>query len=112
LRHYALVCTSNSSILCNGDGTLHETELRNIGENGRLVGASQVTSAVERWKSQSGEGRYKITTRAYLQAPYAVTLTASRELSIAEKRLLVEVGSEGKGCKEWLAVANQLRRME
>src|SRR6266481_2972127 len=47
MKHYALVCWSDSSILRNGGGMLDPAKLRNIGESGKPVGASQVTAVVE-----------------------------------------------------------------
>ena len=108
-QHYALVCWSASSILRNGGTMLNAAKLRNIGEGGKPVDPSQVTAVVEQRDAADGKGRYDITARAILRPPYVIRLTTPRELTSAERSLIVEIGNEGAGVLDWLAVAKQLR---
>jgi hypothetical protein len=109
-RHYAIVCESHLSILSNGGGKLDAGCLRNVGDGGRSVGASQVTAVVEQRGARGNDARYEITARATVVTPFAVTLSLPRELLPAERQLLDEVGNEGKGRDDWFSVARKLRR--
>jgi hypothetical protein len=109
-RHYALICESHSSILNNSGGKLDADCLRNIGDGGRPVGSSQVTAVVEQRGTRGSDARYEITARATVVPPYAVTLTSPRELLPAERKLLDEVGNEGKGRDDWFAVVKAIRQ--
>jgi hypothetical protein len=86
-------------------------KLRNFGDGGKPIGSSQVSAVVER-TAVTGTGlSYPITARATLVAPYAVQLTAPRELSPLERRLLDEVCLTGKTAENWNAVVKQLRKI-
>ncbi len=91
-KHYALVCMRDEPLTLNDDGVgLRFGELRNL-RTGRKVGASQVTSVVER---EPGGGlakgpTYPVVFRAKLVFPYFVILSnpstgAKREARYAEQ---------------------------
>jgi hypothetical protein len=109
-RHYALVCEAHTSILRNDRAMLDVALLRNTGK-GKPVGSSQVTAVVEIGSPNGRSTRYQITARAVLVGPYAVTLASPRELSLAEQRLLADVGNIGMTSEDWLAVAKRIRRL-
>jgi hypothetical protein len=49
-RHYALVCTNQMCILRSGGVMLDSGTLRNFGDGGKSIGASQITAVVRaRW---------------------------------------------------------------
>jgi len=110
LRHYALVCENPMGIPCSSGGTLNAGSLRNFGDSGRPVGSSQITVVVERRTCNGPDMSYPITARATLVAPYAVQLSAPRQLSAQELRLLDEVSFDGTTSDDWAAVAKRLRR--
>jgi len=82
-RHYALVCASPTSFLCNDRTMLNAAMLRNIGERGKPVGSSQVTAVVGVGSPNGRSACYEVTARAALVSPYGVILTSPRLLSIA-----------------------------
>jgi hypothetical protein len=109
-RHYALVCENPLGFRAAVDGTLNTGSLRNLGNGGRPVGSSQITAVVDRTACSSSHGlSYPITTRATLVPPYAVQLSAPRQLSPHELRLLDDVSLDGETADDWMAVAKQLR---
>jgi hypothetical protein len=82
--HYALVCFSDRPLhLASSDDQIVYSELRNI-LTGRPVGASQVTSIIQR-ESHSGEGSrtYGVAVRARLVAPFLIRLGDPVMLNIA-----------------------------
>jgi hypothetical protein len=109
-RYYALVCENPMGILHNGHAVLDTGTLRNFGDGGKPVGSSQVTAVVEQTTRHDKGQIYPITTRATLIAPYAVQLTAQRELSEQELRLLHQASLGTMTAKDWIAVAKQIRR--
>jgi hypothetical protein len=108
-RHFALVCESAVSLRKSGGGSLDAGTLRNFGENGRPIGSSQVTAVVEHNGLVARSLLYPISARAWLTSPFIATLTSPRPLSQAERRLLREVGEDGNGVEDWLAVVTRLR---
>ncbi|MBP1885721.1 hypothetical protein [Sinorhizobium mexicanum] len=112
-RYHALVCTSSSSILENGGGTIDVSKLINIGDGGRPIGSSQVTAVVSCSSEIGGLGScpYEISARATLESPFFADLAKPRTLSASELRLLHDVGSDGKNVEDWLAVTRQLRQL-
>ena len=107
-RHYALVCASPSSILSNGASTLNIAALRNV--SGGKVGSSQITAVVEKAAPHGAPMIYPVIARAALFAPFFATLSSPRQLSDHERRLLDEIGVEGRGREDWIGVVRQIRR--
>lgn len=78
--HYALVCDSAAPLRLGELGHIDAGSLRNIG-SGRRLGASQITSVVER--SGLPEGRiYTVALRARLVEPYFVRLTNPEPVAV------------------------------
>jgi hypothetical protein len=106
----ALVCENSDGIPRSAGGALDIGMLRNLG--GRPIGSSQITAVAEPIPEGKGASvPYPITARATLVAPFAVRLAAPRLLSPLERHLLDEVSREGKTVEDWMAVAQQLRRV-
>jgi len=84
--------------------------LRNFGDGGKPVGSSQVTAVVERTSPHDKGRSYPVTASATLTAPYAVQLTAQRKLSEHELQLLDQASLGTMTAKDWIAVAQQIRR--
>lgn len=110
-RYHALVCASPSSILKNGGGMIDASKLINFGESGRPIGSSQVTSVVRYSAGTAALGSrpYEIAARATLETPFFADLANPRTLSATERRLIHDVGRDGKNVEDWLAVTRQLR---
>jgi hypothetical protein len=110
-RYYAFVCEHPTGLPRSGGGTVDMGTLRNFGDGGKPIGSSQISAVVER-AARTGTGlSYPITARATLVAPHAVQLTAPRELSPLERRLLDEVCLTGKTAEDWSALVKQLRKI-
>jgi hypothetical protein len=109
-RHYALVCENPAGVSATMGETLDTGSLRNFGDGGRPIGSSQITAVVERTTSSRHGLLYPIIARATLVAPYAVQLSAPRQLSSHEVRLLDDVSVYGETANDWIAVAKELRR--
>lgn len=75
MRHYALVCHSDSPLptQASEEEWLDDEHLRNLRTNSR-VGASQVTSVVERIGGGDPRKRYRVAFSARLHAPFQLTL--------------------------------------
>jgi hypothetical protein len=109
--YYALVCESEVGIPRSGGGSLDAGMLRNLGEGGRRIGASQITAVVEMRTGQGIPGlSYPITARATLVAPFSVRLTKPRLLTAHERHLLNNVSNSSKTADDWIVVAKTLRR--
>jgi hypothetical protein len=108
-HHYALVCENQAGLPKSGGGILDIGSLRNYGEGGKSIGSSQITAVVQRAASSCDSMSYPVTARATLAAPYAVQLSAPRQLSAREIRLLDDASLDGKTKSDWLSVATQLR---
>lgn len=110
-RHYALVCTSPTVLMhSGGNGALRTNTLRNFGERGKPIGASQVTAVVSCATHHDCGRTYPITARAMLAAPFAVQLTSPRMLSEPETRLLNSAVEAGTTAEDWIKIAKQLRK--
>lgn len=74
-RHYALVCSSQSTLQdASQELALDHTTLRNL-RSGNRLGASQVTSVVSRGCAERAAGaRYRVAFRAQLIYPYVLEL--------------------------------------
>ena len=106
--HYALVCYSRQSLLT--ESPLNERivfgQLRNI-LTGRPVGASQVTSIIERSvQSHIGTRTYDVTIRALLVEPFLVRLREPRLVANPDGSCMAQT-------PDWDAAVRQLweRRM-
>jgi hypothetical protein len=110
-RYYAFVCENPTGLPHGGGGTVDIGTLRNFGDRGKPIGSSQISAVVERTAGTDAGLSYPITARATLVAPYAVQLTAPRELSPLERRFLDEVCLTGKTAEDWNAVVKQLRKI-
>ena len=87
--HYALVCSSATTLQLEPDPeTLAFGELRNL-LSGRPLGASQVTAVVSRNTKELGGALYRATLMVELCAPYFVRL---REPSVCRHSTQVEAG--------------------
>jgi hypothetical protein len=73
--HYALVCSSDESLLTqSADEQVFPSTLKNF-VSGNPLGASQVTAVVARDRSSTPSGRsYEVTMRARLVRPFCVQL--------------------------------------
>lgn len=74
-RHWALVCRRDEPLTAPlGNEWLDDRQLRNL-RSGAPIGASQVTSVVERSCNQPGRRRYRVAFSVQLEYPFQVTLT-------------------------------------
>jgi hypothetical protein len=84
--HYALVCHSESSLQISEEvgERFQMSQVRNL-KSGKRVGASQVTSVVERFskKVDLSKSSYFAAMQVELYPPYFVKLTNPREISKA-----------------------------
>lgn len=86
-HHYALVCSSDSSLTGSQNTSLSTAksifprDLCNL-LTGRPLGASQVTAVVQRWARHSALGTtYPVSFRARLVPPYFIRLSAPCPIS-------------------------------
>jgi hypothetical protein len=76
--HYALVCRSNAPVVQGNHGTFDPAQCRTVAK-GRPPGWSQ-RAALLTGQTKHSTGRYRITFRAELVAPWFVRLTNDRVL--------------------------------
>ena len=104
-RHYALPCSSDTSITLDGQHRFDPELCRTA--NGRVMGGSQNTALLNGSPYGHATGKYAIAFEATLSAPYCPKLVTSRCLT-AEERLLLDTWHVGSG-DDWLEVAERIR---
>ncbi len=102
--HYALVCRSESPLGVSDEGPFDPSAFRNYGAGG-AVGASQVTSLLERC-SPDGSSDYRVAMRAQLTAGFWVKLIDPVELVDAAR---VALDEEQVDERSWLDLVAYIR---
>ncbi len=102
--HYALVCRSNAPLDVSDEGPFDPAAFRNYGAGG-AVGASQVTSLLERC-APDGSSDYRVAMRARLTDGFWVKLIDPIELTGAVQAALDEKPADEHA---WLDLVDYVR---
>jgi hypothetical protein len=109
--HYALVCRSERGLDLDKNGVRFDPEaFRNAGEQGRPVGASQVTALLRQVAGQRSNGPYAVNMEAELTGGYWVRLTSP--MLLARRALSALDRAENMGVEAWRDLARRLREPE
>lgn len=107
--HYALICRSNCGLDLDHSGARFDpAAFRNAGEQGRPVGASQVTALLRQVTGQRADGPYAVNMEADLVGAYWVRLTSPVPLACDAKAILDRANA--MSVADWLDFARQLRQ--
>lgn len=106
--HYALICRSNRRLGLDHDGVRFDpTAFRNAGEQGRPVGASQVTALLRQVAGQRSDGPYAVNMEAELAGGYWVRLTSP--VPLARHAMSALDRAEDLDVEAWRDLARRLR---
>ncbi len=106
--HYALMCFSNVPLRINSGGARFDPlAFRNVGEQGRPVGASQVTALLRQVATQRDDASYEVSMTADLVEGYWVRLCDPVLIGPTEKAELDNVSSSS--ATDWAQLAAQLK---
>ena len=109
--HYALVCKSERVLALDHRGARFDPgAFRNVGGQGRPVGASQVTALLRQVAGQREDASYAVNMEACLVGSYWVRLTAPVPLPRDGKSALDQ--AEDMTVESWLELACRLRGSE
>jgi hypothetical protein len=108
-RHYALVCRSNEPLTLGPRGSLHLGQFQNLGSRTPKVGASQVTTILER-HGKPGDGlTYNIDLLADLVDPHFVRLAKPRILTAAQRDQITRASTGRASINDWLRLVSEVR---
>ena len=106
-RHFALMCWSERPLELERGIPFDPTAFRNAGRSGAPVGASQVTTLLQRTAPSSTNTHYEANLQAWLVGSYWVRLSNPLELSLAA---LEEITACPPSHKNWLGFVNRIRQ--
>lgn len=92
LVYYALICKATEPLSVGDYGPFDSANYKNIGDDGKRIGPSQVTALVERASNAAGNTKHRINLQAKLALDYWVRLSQPREIpaDCELQRLVVE----------------------